>query len=712
MSSYHKSNQEFVQEIELRSILGMLRRQFKVMLYTMVILMTSAGLYLTLTTPKYTANALIIVDPSAQNIMDQSTTRALGGSTESAKVDSEVEILRSDAIALAVIQKMSMQTDAEFRPTAGAYGRLAEFVGAANASPAPIANLTTRTLEKFRGAISVRRRGLTYLISVAVTSEDPEKAAELANAMAETYIEKQVQTQINASLAGRDVLLAQIEAARANVALSEAKFDRFVDAFVPTLGANQDTALLVADLEANQVLLSEKQTLQSVAQTMHSNDDWSGLAQVLDDASMQALARDRDNLITGTLDVADLDAELAQLDALLAERAQQSLGNMAAEIATIDQQSAGIRAELRAALPLNRLTPEQLAELYGIQQEAGIARDQYQVLVARMQDLETQAALQLATSRIVSPALAPVDASFPNKTLVLLMALAAAAGMGVSMAFLNEYIIGGVTSGTQLAEVVHFPTAAIIPHSKEDNAGRLSPADRIIDTPLSVYAESLRKLRAAVDQELRSRPTPAGEAKGRVIMLSSALAGEGKTTTALALARTYAVAGRKTLLIDGDLRAPSVHEHLGFQPETGFLEYLHDPKSAGGLQAFYARDPSSSLAMILGSQRSVAATDPLLNSETFDNIIAQARQVYDVTIIDTPPVLPVVDARYIARHADAAIFVAKWASTKQRDLRAAIEPLVKAMEPSNPLLPVLSQARARDVSTGYGGYYGPYSAAT
>ena len=93
---------DFVQELELRTILGVLRRQYKVMLYTAFILMTSAGLYLTLTTPKYTANALIIVDPSAKNILDSTVTGAPAGNTESAKVDSEVEILRSDAIALAV----------------------------------------------------------------------------------------------------------------------------------------------------------------------------------------------------------------------------------------------------------------------------------------------------------------------------------------------------------------------------------------------------------------------------------------------------------------------------------------------------------------------------------------------------------------------------------------------------------------------------------
>lgn len=704
---------DFVQELELRTILGVLRRQYKVMLYTAFILMTAAGLYLTLTTPKYTANALIIVDPSAKNILDSTVTGAPAGNTESAKVDSEVEILRSDAIALAVIDRLGVAQDDEFRAAAGTYDRLARFAGMANASVVQPPMLKTRTLGKFRKAVTVRRRGLTYLISVSVTSQDPERAAELTNAMAEIYIERQVDAQIGASLAGRDILLAQMAAARANLAATESRFDRFIEANLPSVSDDAATANLLADLQANQAMIAEKQALQSKIVAYQTRDDWSALADVLQDPPMAALIQDRAKVIEQSFQLADLDAELSRIDALLSERAQQSLGDIRAEITQFDRRAAGLRSELRQAMPINRLSPDQLAELYAIQQEAGTARDQYQILVSRMQDMETQAALQLAKSRIVSPALAPVDASFPNKTIVLLMALAASAGLGVSMAFLNEYIIGGVTSGTQLSEVLHISTAAIIPFSKESNSSRLSAADRVIDAPLSVYSESLRKLRAAVDQELRQRQIgkPNPQARGKIIMISSALAGEGKTTTALALARTYAVAGRKTLLIDGDLRAPSVHEHLGFQPESGFLEYLRDPKTSGGLSAFYARDPSSSLAMILGSGRSISATDPLLSSATFESIIEQARQVYDVTIIDTPPVLPVVDARYVAHHADAAIFIAKWSSTTQRDLRAAVEPLVKALVPNAPLLPVLNQARTRDVSSGYGGYYGPYSAA-
>ena len=263
----------------------------------------------------------------------------------------------------------------------------------------------------------------------------------------------------------------------------------------------------------------------------------------------------------------------------------------------------------------------------------------------------------------------------------------------------------------QLTELLQVPTGAAIPHAPERNEGRLSIADRIVDAPLSVYAESVRKLRAVVDQAFRAT-TPAGVVgRGRIILVSSALSGEGKTTSALALARTYALAGKRTLLIDADLRKPSVHRQLGYEPDVGFLDYLRNPETSGLTGSFYARDPASPLALIMGAARSDVPTDQLLNSATFETLLDQARDVYDIVIIDSPPLLPIVDARYIAHNADAVVLVVRWAATSQTDLRAAVQPLRAAMRPEAALIPVLNQQRSDQLSARNDPYAGGYSAA-
>ena len=125
----------------------------------------------------------------------------------------------------------------------------------------------------------------------------------------------------------------------------------------------------------------------------------------------------------------------------------------------------------------------------------------------------------------------------------------------------------------------------------------------------------------------------------------------------------------------------------------------------------FTRDPASPLALIMGAGRSEFATDQLLNTATFEALMSQARNVYDITIIDSPPLLPVVDARYIAPQADAVVMLVKWAATNQSDLRAAIQPLRGAMNERASLFPVLGQSVARPRTSRYNDYYDGYSAA-
>lgn len=708
-------------DIELRNVLTVLRRQIRVIGLTFALIIGLALLYLVSVTPTYTATALLLVDPLQKNVLDPSQGQAGSAGSDNARVDSEVEILRSDAVALAVIAAENLIADAEFGPRLALSEKLARAIGIAHAAEAAAPAMVASTLARFRHAVSIRRRGLTYLISVGATSTDPVRAADLANAMAESYIQQQLQAKIAGSLAARDALQDQIAAGRGALGQTEAAFETFLDSNIARIEAESgraDIAGLHRDLTGLRAELRAQAALRSDLQSFAEAQDWQALTEALGDqalakvgAERQALADRLAGLPVSDTGTADLRAELARLDSQMQNRSAAALAALGERIGSLDRETTQTRADLRERLLQTELSPDLLAGIYAVQQEAGIARAQYQTLLSRLRDVEAQARMQLADARIVSPALAPASASFPNKALVLLAALGLATGLGVSTAFLKEYYIGGVTSARQLSDLLQLPTAAALPFAPERNEGRLSIAERIIDAPLSIYAESVRKLRAAVDQAFRATALPGSMARGRIILLSSAQAGEGKTTTALALARTYALAGKRTLLIDADLRKPAVHRQLGFAPDVGFLDYLRNPGAAEISGSFYARDPASPLALIMGAGRSDVPTDQLLNSSTFEALLDQARDVYDIVIIDSPPLLPIVDARYIAHNADAVVLVVRWAATSQSDLRAAVEPLRAAMRPEAALIPVLNQQRAEPLSAKYDPYGEGYSAA-
>lgn len=691
--------------IELRALIGVLRRQARVVVYSTAACLALAVLFLAFADKKFTATALLEVDPSGSSALQATSVQRPVSGDENARVDSEVEIMKSDAIALAVIDELGLTADVAFQHRQSLPGRLASFVGRANASGED-ENADLIALGRFRDAITVRRKGLTYLIEVSAEMPDPAKARDLANAVADRHISRQIQSRIDAALAARDILNTQIAVARARLSASEARLEKFLTDEMPEFarhGAIDAGAQARFDATAGQI--SQYQDLAQATRAAVEADEWGKVAGLYDDPELARLAGLK---MAGA---SDMELTFEELDTRLRAKAETHLSTLDAEMNRLEREASQISVDLRRSLDLRELPADLVTDLYTLRQEAGIARNQYDLLLEQARETEAEAGLQLATTRVVSPAILSLHPSFPDPGLVMLVALGAAAALGVGLAFLNEYFVGGMTSETHLASVLNLPVAASVPFADEAGGGRFSPADRIIDMPLNGYSEALRKLRATIDLALRDVKRPAGDAgKGRVIMVTSAQTNEGKTTTALALARTYAVAGKKTLLIDADLRRPSIHTHLGVEPASGFGEYLAHPDQKDGSHEFYARDPASSLALILGSERAIAGTDDLLNSRRFAAMVEQAREVYDVTIIDTPPVLPVVDALYVAPFADAIVTTVKWASTSQSDVKAANGPIRNAMRQGAVLLPVLTMAHARPVRGGYDQYEGAYSA--
>jgi succinoglycan biosynthesis transport protein ExoP len=366
---------------------------------------------------------------------------------------------------------------------------------------------------------------------------------------------------------------------------------------------------------------------------------------------------------------------------------------------------------LRQSILTSDLPSDMLTSIYELQQSAEVARAQYQTLLTRQKDLDTQAYLQVADSRIVSEATPPPSPSFPNPRTILLLAALAGLGLGVALAFLIENFVGGFTSEAQAEAILKAPVVSAIPRQRaaKRNGGEASVADSLILSPLSVFSESIRRVRIGIEQAVRRRQalSPGAEAEGMVVVVSSAAPNEGKTTVALALTRAYALSGMSTLLIDCDLRKPSVHKQLGIQASEGLLEYLAGASGASELKSILTVDTGSGAQIVVGSRRSDVATDQLIAGKTFARLIAAARKNFDVVVLDTPPVGPVIDALYLAGMADAIAFVVKFSSTPQQEVKAAIAALDNAKRDGVPILTVLNQQTINPAAYRgkYAGYY-------
>lgn len=691
---------------DLRQISALLRRQARLIVLSLVICLGLAALYLLATPPRYSATALIYVDPAPTNLLEPQGDTPGTRASES-RLESEVGILRSDAVALAAIDRIGLLRQPEFGPATGLGAQLRARLGMTPTAPTG-PQLLAQALDRYHDRVEIRRRGLTYLIEVTAASHAPALAAEIANGVAETHIARQLATRVAAAQEASALLEGQIDAARQRLRDSEAALDGFIDSHLARIEAEGGAELagLRRQIGAAETRARTLTTQVSALEGALASADPAALAQTLQSEALQVLAEDRAAMLRRMQAAPepapppDLRAALADIEQRMEAQAQTDLGALRREQAALQTRTDSLRLALRQAALEADLPADVLTDLYQIRQEAGIAQRHYATILARARDLRAQALVQVADSRVVSPALEPASPAFPDTRLVLALAALVGLGAGVGLGMLRDALLGGVTSPAALAAVMQADAVATVPRVRLTR-GQRSPADIVLDGPMTAYAEALRQLRASTDQALRR-----GGDHGRLIALTSTIPAEGKTSTALALARSYDQAGYKTLLIDADLRNPRVHDHLGLEPETGLADFLRARQSgeAAVPPEFYHRDPRGGAGAFLGRARSTRPTDQLLQSRAFEALLAQARREFDVVVIDTAPVLPAVDARVVLPHADAVLYCVSYDRVQKPDLREGLRRIAGSLRGDCALIGVLSGDAAAQAGYGYYGY--------
>lgn len=705
-------------EIDIKSILNLVRRQIWIIVSVIIaVLVLTVAVTFSLT-PRYTATAKILVDTSSKNLLDPDE-RVMSSNTDNARVESEVEILDTDDVKIQVIHGNNLVSDEEFGVSIGFADRL---LGRLNlGSPHQVSGQEALgvVLKKFGRAVSVRREGLTYIISVSVTSESPSKAAKLANALVAAYIEQQVRSKISGVVAARESLQTQAVQASSALAASEKTFDAFLAANLDRIereAGSTDISRLRGELTRIQKERDEQSGRIQLAELSMKTGDYSAIVESLQDAAVNELARQRETLTeqltlaaAGNVDALDLRAELRKVEDSLRQRTTLEVDSLKKRIAAAEKSAGDVRQQLRTSILASNLPAEVLTSIYSLQQTSEIARGQYQNMLARIQELDAQAALQVADSRVVSAALVPADPSFPNKRLILALAFVVALGLGLGLAILREHFIGGFVSDEQIESALRIPLASVMPRQQTGDITH-SIADLVMTSPLSMFSEGVRRIRVKIEQMLfKKNGGKLPETRdGIAILVSSTEPGEGKSTVSLAMARTLASAGKRAVLIDCDLRKPSIHKLLGMPPSTELIDLLKGHEMPQVFTSITTVDPMSNLTVILGGRHGEHATDELLMGDRIARLLAAAKKHFDYVIIDTPPVDPVVDSLYLARHADVIAFVVRWASTSQTLARKSVATLLENARPDVPVIAVLNQKEQTKVA-GYYKYSGYYT---
>lgn len=681
-------------QIDLRSLLGVLRRHRWLILITVVCVVATAVLVTFQLREQFTAKTLVVVDSRDARVLGFESG-FVGDSI--GFVDTEVEIARSAKVIERTAAALDIGNWPNFAEKSSVFEMLKALVGIVDKSEQPSSkpglftglpdSTRARLVEELTDRVSVRRIGLTSVITMSATAFDPVTSARMANTLAEAYLTEQIAAKIGTNERSATFLMARIDALAGEIIAFETQIDNFVTEKLTELGSPAARELLIRLSRETQTRQLDAEALAEIQAALRLSD-FDRLARLTslqpDLIARRAALSEQIADLSDEARLSDVKERLDALDAEIRTAATNRTDALRVNIALSEARSLEARRQISDMLDQVDLPQDISVELFRLQRNAETSRSFYQSYLTKLKQIEQKTEFDVPDSRIIAAATPPSKPSYPPRRLIIGGSILFALGLGIGLAFLRENFIGGINSIEQMENVSGLPVIASVPHHTGNQSAE-RPESAIISQPLSAYSEAIRRIRLGVELYSPS---------AKCVFVTSALPSDGKTTIAMSVARHMALIGKSTLLIDADLRHPAVHKFLGEKVEKGLITFLSDGSRATPENLAIVKEPETGASFVLGAEASSIATDALLMSDRFEALMSFARDNYDVIIVDTPPVGLVVDATIVARHCDMGLFVVRYASTGQNAVRGSLRDL--AGRTDTPIFCVLNNVDKAD----------------
>ncbi|KAB2851343.1 MAG: AAA family ATPase [Hyphomicrobiaceae bacterium] len=685
-------------EVSLGDILAMMRRRLWLIIAVTVAATAVAVAFAYSLTPIYEASATVLVDNRKKAVLNpfEQVMNELPADTPT--VESEVELIRSNGVMLAVIEELKLREEAEFSGGEKKGNSLLKALGLAQEA-APERKLhqnpdkpdRDEVLAEFATRLKVQRKRNSYLIEVSFASQSAVQSARIVNAVVNAYIKSQLEAKMKQAGMAAEWLAEKLERMRLAAVAADHRVAEFKskNTLIDTEhGQRLDDKELARLLE--QAVLARTQVAEArakyeqVQRLMKTPGARAAIADVLDSHTVRML---KDQLVKATRREAELvtrygdrhpelikaRAEVRDVEIKIDLEVDQIVANYksAYEVAATRERTLTQNLE---KLKLNQaMTNDVTVRLKDLEREAHSARQVYEAFLTRYKNTVEQQTMQYGDSRITETATTPLNPASPKRKKIMLLGFAGGLGLALLLAFALEMMQPGLARPEDFEAATKLAHLASVPKLEEvgklgETAAALRRNRLIVVEPEAQFCEAIRALRHALDRR-------SSQGKRRVIMVTSALPHEGKSAITSNLAHHYSLSGARTLLIDGDLRRASLTRSLctGAQ-DVGLLESLLHRMP---VEEAILVDESTGFCFLPahGASPPRVSVPEVLASVSLKGMLDRLRDQFDIIMVDCPPVLPVVDARIVADHVDQIAFLMRWKKTPKELARRAIRNL-------------------------------------
>jgi polysaccharide biosynthesis transport protein len=642
-------------DVQIRDLIRMLARRWKLIAAVVAASLVAAGTYNSLATPIYEARARLLVDPDSQQIVPFRQ-----GTEDTSRLDyfaTQLEVLRSRGLARATLEQLHLLSG----DAASQSNQIDRVLGSLIVAPTKPGGDTM---------------GESRVISVTFRSPDPKLAAQIANGLANAYVERNIETRRQGMRDATQWLNDRLSELRGQVTTSEGALQQYREKqdavslddrqnIVVQKLAQLNAAVTTARTERldKEALYSQLMTIQASGAPLdtfpaiQANSFIQGLK-----AELASLQRQRGELAE---QLGDLHPDMIKVNTAIEAAERRLNGEMAKVVETVknDYKAAqardqGLRAALedqkREVLALNQKSIGYSA----LQRDAASTHQIFESVLQRVKETDLSGQLQTNNARILDTAEVPRSSFWPRTQLNLILALFGGSFIAVGLVLGLEHLNPRIANSDEIQEAFGLPLLGVAPQ-----VGALKKGPLTVDKLPPEFQEALRGIRT------RILLSPIVDA-ARTLAVTSTSPGEGKTMLSSALATSMAMAGRRVLLVDADMRRPQLHRLFDVPASPGLSDIL-----TGKIEAQEAvRELTTKGLFIVPAGAEVANPSELLQSEPITELIQGFSQLFDLIVLDCPPVMAVADASIIANAASSVLFIV--GSGTSRDVaRAAIDRL-------------------------------------